>query len=188
MQPFPLLIPWHVCYKPFGVVRLACFFDSVVLTRFKREMAYRLENGITILKSWPAPKYLVLKFPFMVSKTALRPQQRKKDLYCGLPQTLLEIPASSLALSLAHFSRLQATHLSADHVRHEQQPALSPSGFLHMIFRKAPTQTVFLFFVFVSALLFFPCPDSEVECYCGCLSHNGTLLINCYTLEASMPG
>lgn len=123
----------------------------------------------------------------MVSKTALRPQQ-KKDLNCGLPQTLLEIPASSLALSLAHFSRLQATHLSADHVRHEQQPALSPSGFLHMIFRKAPTQTLFLFFVFVSALLFFPHPDSELECYCGCLSHNDTLLINCYTLEASVPG
>lgn len=51
MQPFPLLIPWHVCYMPFGVVRVACFFNSVLLTRFKREMAYRLENGITILKS-----------------------------------------------------------------------------------------------------------------------------------------
>lgn len=123
----------------------------------------------------------------MVSKTALRPQQ-KKDLSCGLPQTLLEIPASSLALSLAHFSRLQATHLSADHVRHEQQPALSPSGFLHVIFRKAPTQSLFLFFVFVSALLFFPCPDSEREWCCGCLSHNDTLLINCYASEASMPG
>lgn len=57
-----------------------------------------------------------------------------------------------------------------------------------MIFRKAPTQTVFLFFVFVSALLFFPCPDSELECYCDCLSRNDTLLINCCTLEASMPG
>lgn len=170
-----------MCYKPFGEVRLACFFDSVVLTRFKREMAYRLENGIAILKSWPAPKYLVFKFPFIVSKTALRPQQKKKDLNCGLPQTLLEIPASSLALSLAHFSCLQATHLSADHVRHEQKPAPSPSGFLHMVFRKAPTQTLFLFSVFVSALLFFPCPDSELECYCGCLSHNDTLLINCYT-------
>lgn len=56
-----------------------------------------------------------------------------------------------------------------------------------MIFRKAPTQTLFLCFVFVSALLFFPCPDSELERYCGCLSHNDTLLINCYTLEASMP-
>lgn len=51
MQLFPLLILWSVCYKLFGEVRLACFFGSVLLTRFKREMAYRLENGITILKS-----------------------------------------------------------------------------------------------------------------------------------------
>lgn len=57
-----------------------------------------------------------------------------------------------------------------------------------MIFRKAPTQTLFLFFVFVSALLFFPCPDSELGCCCGCLSHNDTLIINPYTLEASVPG
>lgn len=112
----------------------------------------------------------------------------KKDLRHGLPQTLIEIPASSLALSLAHFSCLQATQLSADHVRHEQHPELSPSGFLHMIFRKTPTQTLFLFFVFVSALLFFPYPNSGLRCHCGCLSHNDTLIINPYTLEASVPG
>lgn len=89
----------------------------------------------------------------MVSKTALRPQQ-KKDLKCGLPQTLLEIPTSSLALSLAYSSCLQATHLSADHVRHEQHPELSPSGFLRMIFRKGPTQTPF-FSLFLFLLCYF---------------------------------
>jgi len=140
-----------LCFA-FGEVRLACFFDPMVLTTLKMEMAYRLENGIAIMKSGPAPKYLVLKFPFMVSKTALRPQQ-KEILKCGLPQTLLEIPASSLALSLARSSCLQATHLSADHVRREQHPELSPFGFMHMIFRKAPTQTVsFLCFCFYFAI------------------------------------
>lgn len=57
-----------------------------------------------------------------------------------------------------------------------------------MIFRKTPKQTLFLFFVFVSTLLFFPCPDSELRCYCGCFSHNDTLIINLDTLEASVPG
>jgi len=57
-----------------------------------------------------------------------------------------------------------------------------------MIFRKTPTHNVFLFFVFVSTLLFFPCPNSEFRCCCGCHSHNDTLIINPYISESSILG